>query len=60
MNKKILISMIGGLYGTALVYSFFYFFITADITYLFFLAIPFFTWLIGSAIYFSLKDSDIK
>jgi len=57
-HKKIIIAILGGLYGTALIYSFFYFFVTSNITYLFFLAIPLFTWLIGGAIYISLKDSD--
>lgn len=57
-KRKTLISILGGLYGTALIYSFFYFFVTANITYLFYLGIPFFSWLIGSVIYIGLKDSD--
>ena len=59
-KRKTLISILGGLYGTALIYSFFYFFITANITYLFYLGIPFFSLLIGSVIYINLKDSDNK
>lgn len=58
--KKIIIAILGGLYGTALMYSFFYFFVTGNITYLFYLGIPFGTFLIGMPIYISLKDSDIK
>lgn len=57
MNKvfKIIISIIVGLFGTGFIYSFFYFFITGDITYLFWFGIPVFTYLLGSAFYLSTK-----
>ena len=58
--KNIIISIFGGLFDTGFIYSFFYFFVTGNITYLFYFGIPVFTWLIGGAIYMSLKDSDIK
>lgn len=53
---KILISMLGGLYGTIYIISFFYFFVTADITWFLILSIPIFTFLIGNTIYLSIKD----
>ena len=55
-TTKIIISMLGGLYGTFYIISFFYWFITTDITWFAILSVPFFTWLIGSAIYLSIKD----
>lgn len=58
MNKKtkrILISILGGLYGISLVYSFFYFLLTMDITYICFLGTPLLFWLISSTIYEILK-----
>ena len=54
--KKIIISMLVGLYGTAYIISFFYWFITTNITWFAILSIPFFSYLIGSAIYLSIKD----
>ena len=53
---KIILSILGGLYGTAYIISFFYWFVTANITWFAILSIPFFTWLIGSVIYLSIKD----
>ena len=55
-STKILISTLGGLYGTAYIISFYYWLITADITLFAILSVPFFTWLIGSVIYLSIKD----
>ena len=59
MNKKIkriLISILGGLYGTSLICSFFYFLIIRDITYLCCLGIPLLLCFISSTIYDNLKD----
>jgi hypothetical protein len=58
MNKtiKIIISMLGGLYGTAYIISFFYWFITTNIIWFAILSIPFFSCLIGGTIYLSIKD----
>ena len=57
MNKtlKIIISIIVGLFGTGYAYSFFYFFISGNLTYLFWFGIPVFTALIGYAFYLSIK-----
>ena len=53
---KIFIAIFGGLYITMFIYSFLYMFVTGDITYIFWLGIPFGTWLIGSPIYMCLKE----
>lgn len=58
--KNILISMLGGLLGTGFIYSFFYFFVTGNITYLFYFGIPVSMILIGLPIYLLLKDSNVK
>lgn len=54
-TKRILISILGGLYGVSLIYSIFYFFKTMDITYVCFLGTPLLFWCISSTIYEILK-----
>lgn len=54
-KTKIIISILGGLYGTTYIISFYYWLITADITLFAILSVPILTWLIGSVIYLSMK-----
>ena len=53
---KIIISILGGLYGTAYIISFFYWLVTGNITWLIILSIPFFTVLISGWIYLFFKE----
>ena len=53
---KIIISILGGLYGTAGIMSFFYWLVTGNITWLIILSIPFFTFSISVWIYLFFKE----
>ena len=54
-KTKIIISILGGLYGAVYIMSFFYWLVTVDITLFAILSVPILTWLIGSVIYLSMK-----
>lgn len=65
MNRKtkkeiarILISLFSGAYITATIYSFFYFFITGNITYLMILGTPLLVVMIAFCFYTFLKEED--
>lgn len=55
---KILISLFGGAYVTATIYSFFYFFITSNITYSLILGTPLMVVMLAFCIYSLLKEGD--